>query len=58
EVRGKLSEAGIASYTQKVATASGERIRIRVGPFASRDDAEKMRARLGKLGFNGTLVPA
>jgi len=58
EVRGKLSEAGITSYTQKVATASGERIRIRIGPFASRDDAEKMRVRLGKLGFNGTLVPA
>jgi len=58
EVRGKLSDAGITSYTQKVATASGERIRIRIGPFASREDAEKMRARLGKLGFNGTLVPA
>lgn len=58
ELRGKLSHAGIASYTQKVATASGERIRVRVGPFASKDEAEKIRARLGKLGLNGTLVPA
>jgi len=58
ELRGKLSEAGISSYTQKVATASGERIRIRVGPFSSKDEAEKMRAKLGKLGLSGTLVPA
>lgn len=58
ELRGKLTQAGIASYTQKVATASGERIRIRVGPFASKDEAEQMRARLGKLGLSGTLVPA
>ena len=58
ELRGKLTHAGITSYTQKVATASGERIRIRVGPFASKDEAEQMRARLGKLGLSGTLVPA
>lgn len=58
ELRGKLSQAGISSYTQKVATASGERIRVRVGPFASKDEAEKIRTRLGKLGLNGTLVPA
>lgn len=58
ELRGKLTQAGIASYTQKVATASGDRIRIRVGPFANHDEAEQMRARLVKLGLNGTLVPA
>lgn len=57
DLQGKLKEAGIKSYTQKIATASGERIRIRVGPFASKDDADKVRARLGKLGLNGTLVP-
>jgi len=58
ELRGKLSDAGISSYTQKVATASGQRIRIRVGPFANKEEAEKTRAKLGKLGLNGTLVPA
>lgn len=57
ELRGKLSEAGISSYTQKVATASGQRIRIRIGPFASKEEAEKARAKLGKLGLNGTLIP-
>jgi DedD protein len=57
ELRGKLKAAGIASQTQKVPTASGERIRVRVGPFASKEDAEKMRARLAKQGMNGSLVP-
>ncbi|TCS39613.1 DedD protein [Paucimonas lemoignei] len=57
ELRAKLKAAGIASQTQKVPTASGERIRVRVGPFASKEEAEKMRARLVKLGLNGSLVP-
>ncbi|MDY7578042.1 SPOR domain-containing protein [Herbaspirillum sp. RTI4] len=57
ELRTKLREAGIATYTQKVATKGGDRTRIRVGPFASREEADKMRARIAKLGLNGTLVP-
>jgi DedD protein len=58
ELQDKLKDAGIKSYTQKVATASGDRIRIRVGPFASREEAERMRARIVKLGLNGSLIPA
>ncbi len=38
ELQGKLSEAGFKSYTQKVPTASGDRIRVRIGPFASKDE--------------------
>lgn len=57
ELQLRLKDAGIKSYTQKVATASGDRTRIRVGPFASREDAEKMRTKIVKLGLNGTLVP-
>jgi DedD protein len=58
ELRGKLSSAGIKSFTQKVATQAGERTRIRVGPFASRDEADKMRAKINKMGLNATIVPA
>lgn len=58
ELQGKLKGAGIKSYTQKIATASGDRTRIRVGPFDSKEEAEKVRARIVKLGLNGTLVPA
>lgn len=58
ELRGKLKDAGIASYTQKVATGSGERIRIRIGPLSSRQDVDKLRARLATLGLNGTVIPS
>ncbi|MDB5825711.1 MAG: hypothetical protein JWR21_4415 [Herminiimonas sp.] len=57
ELQGRLKSAGVHSYTQKVATEGGERIRIRVGPFGNRDDADRMRSKLTKLGLNGTLVP-
>lgn len=58
ELQMKLKNAGIKSYTQKVATESGDRTRIRVGPFANKEEAEKTRAKIVKLGLNGTLVPA
>ncbi|MDB5842257.1 MAG: hypothetical protein JWQ23_4209 [Herminiimonas sp.] len=58
ELQGKLKSAGIKSYTQKVVTDTGGRTRIRVGPFGSKEEAEKVRARLVKLGLSGTLVPA
>ena len=57
ELRAKLKSAGIASYTQKVPTDDGERIRIRVGPFGSKQEAERMRTKLGALGLNGKLLP-
>ncbi|MGZ9713795.1 SPOR domain-containing protein [Glaciimonas sp. GNP009] len=58
ELQGKLTDAGIRSYTQKVKTSAGERIRIRVGPFSSKEEAEKARAKLVPLGLSGSLVPA
>jgi DedD protein len=57
ELQGRLKNAGIKSYTQRVATDNGERTRIRVGPFGSKEEAEKARARLSKLGLSGTLAP-
>lgn len=56
EVQAKLREAGISSYTQKTTTPSGELIRVRVGPL-SRDEAEKVRAKLGRLGMSGAMTP-
>ena len=57
DMQEKLKKAGIKSYTQKISTNSGDRIRIRVGPFVNKEEAEKMRARLRKLGLNGSLQP-
>ncbi len=58
ELQAKLRDAGIHSYTQKVSSPGGQRIRVRVGPFGSRDEAEKTRAKLQKIGLGGSLVPA
>ena len=55
EVQTKLKNAGIKTFTQKIATASGERTRIRIS-VANKEEAEKMRVRLVKLGLNGTLI--
>lgn len=56
ELQDKLKAANIKSYTQKVATSSGEKTRVKVGPFESKEEADKMRAKLVKLGLNGTLI--
>jgi DedD protein len=58
ELQDKLRSAGISSFTQKVSTDSGSRTRIRVGPFSSKEEADRVRAKLSKIGLAGTLVPA
>lgn len=58
ELQDKLRSAGIASFTQKVSTDGGSRTRIRVGPFSSKEEADRVRAKLSKIGLAGTLVPA
>jgi len=58
ELQGKLKSAGIPSFTQKISTDSGSRTRIRVGPFSSKEEADRVRAKLSKIGLAGTLVPA
>ncbi len=57
ELQGKLKAAGIVSHTQTIATNNGERIRVRIGPFGSREEADKARSRLSGIGLTGTVVP-
>jgi DedD protein len=56
EVTSKLQAAGFTPHASKIATDSGPRTRIRVGPFANKEEALKVKEKLIKLGFNGTLV--
>ena len=56
ELQNKLKEAGIKSFTQKVTTASGSLTRIRVGPFPNKEEAEKVRAKLSKIGLSSSLA--
>jgi DedD protein len=52
ELRAKLKNAGISSFTQK--TPSGI-TRVRVGPFGSKEEAEKVKAKLTSMGLDGRL---
>ena len=56
ELSERLKKSGLAPYTERVETAEGTRYRVRVGPYASRDDAERVRARLKSLGINANIV--
>ena len=57
QMQQKIVAAGIKSYTEVVPTAKGEVTRVRAGPFASREEAEKMQSKLKELGLSGNLVP-
>ncbi|MSP97446.1 MAG: hypothetical protein EXR29_09540 [Betaproteobacteria bacterium] len=48
----RLREAKLPHYTESVPTTSGEVTRVRLGPFASKDVAEKARERARALGLN------
>lgn len=56
ELQGKLKDNGIKSFTQKGTSGEKSVIRVRVGPF-SKEEAEKMRTRLDKLGLSGSMIP-
>ena len=52
-----LAAKGVKSYTEVVKTNSGEVTRVRVGPIASRENAEQERAKLKALGYDGNVAP-
>ncbi|MBE0619573.1 MAG: SPOR domain-containing protein [Burkholderiales bacterium] len=56
QMRSKLSAAGVKSYTEPVKTSKGELTRVRAGPFASKEAAEKARAKLEKMGLKPGAV--
>ena len=41
ETRAKLEKAGLKTYTQVAEGKDGKRTRVRLGPFSSKDEAEK-----------------
>ncbi len=56
EARNKLEQAGIKTYTQEVETKEGKRIRVRVGPFASKEEADKAAEKIRKLNLPTTVL--
>lgn len=49
-------KAGVPTHTEKVTTSKGERIRVRAGPFATRAEAERAKAKLAQSHVESTLV--
>lgn len=55
EARQKVEKLGLKTYTQVVETSSGKRIRVRVGPFATRDEAEKASTKIKSAGLGSAV---
>lgn len=57
ELAAKLKEAKLPYYTEPLATVKGPVTRVRAGPFASREAAEKAQRQLKRLGLKpGNVV--
>jgi DedD protein len=57
ELQAKIAGGGLKAYTEVVQTSKGPVTRVRVGPYASREAAEKARPLLQKLQLDGKVIP-
>lgn len=56
ETRQKVEKLGLKTYTQVAETSQGSRIRVRVGPFASREEAERAQSKIKAAGSNAVVL--
>ncbi len=56
ETRSKLEKAGISTYTQVIEGKDGRRVRVRVGPFTSRDEADKVARKIKQLSLQPQVL--
>ena len=56
ELRGKAEKLGLKTYTQVADTPAGKRIRVRLGPFESRDEADSALAKARAAGLAGNVL--
>ncbi|HEY4068306.1 MAG TPA: SPOR domain-containing protein [Burkholderiaceae bacterium] len=45
------------TFAQVVTTPAGKRYRVRIGPFASRDEADKAMAKAKSAGLSAAVMP-
>ncbi len=57
ELQARIAGGGMKAYTEVVQTSKGPVTRVRVGPYSSREAAEKARPQLQKLQLDGKVVP-
>lgn len=56
QLQSKLDAAGFKPYTEKLGMPGGTKIRLRVGSYATRAEAEKVRDKLKAVGTTGIVV--
>jgi DedD protein len=56
EVRQKVEKLGLKTYTQVAHTSSGNRTRVRVGPFSSREEADRAQAKIKATGTPAVVL--
>ena len=56
EVRQKLEKAGLKTYTQVAETKDGKRIRVRVGPFATKAEADNAASKIKSLDLPASIL--
>lgn len=52
----RARKTGLKVYTERIETSKGTRIRVRVGPFKTREEAEKARVRLKAAGIDSAII--
>ena len=55
-MRDRLTENGLKAYMEPLSTPQGTRTRVRLGPFASREAAERAREKLKTMKLDGAIV--
>lgn len=56
QLQSKLGELGIKVYTEALDSPQGKKTRVRAGPFASREAAEKALDKMKRIGVNGVVA--
>lgn len=56
EARLKVEKAGLKTYTQVAKTKDGDRTRVRVGPFATKEEADKAAAKIKTLDLPAAIL--
>ena len=56
DVRRKLEKAGLQTYTHVAETKEGKRTRVRLGPFATREEADKAADKAKQLEFTPAVL--
>jgi len=56
QLQTKIGELGIKVFTEPLDSPEGKKIRVRAGPFPSRDAADKAAEKMKRIGVNGVIA--